>query len=72
MVHSRQVLSIGKTVRLKPTFPRVETVPVHPRSTTRFRDIPRRFGQLQDRQAVTSDCLIRVFRRDTSHTDHPS
>jgi len=70
MVRGRQVLSPGENVRLNSMFPRIETASVHPFSTTRFRDMPQRFCLLRDRKAVMSYFLIRVFRRDTSHTDN--
>jgi hypothetical protein len=71
MVRGREILQPGKSMRLKPTFPFVETVPIHPLPTTRLRDIPQRFGQLEDRETVMGEFLMRVFGRDARCAHNP-
>ena len=71
MVSGREVLQPGETVRLKPTFPLVETVPIHPLPTTCFRDIPQHFGQLEDQETVMGGILMHVFGRHARGVHDP-
>lgn len=68
VVRGRQVFQPSETVRRKSSLPLVETVEIHPLPTIRFQDIPQRFGELQNRQTLMSQLLMRPFGRDTRHT----
>lgn len=57
MVRGQEVLQPGETGGLRPTFPCAVMVPIHPGTTTRFRDTPRRFGQVQGPERMVGGLL---------------
>lgn len=74
VVRGREIFQAGKPVQPKPPFPLVVTVPVHPLPAAGFGNIAQFFSKLENREAMMSRLLARVFRghaRRTHDGQHP-